>query len=1354
MDFRCCDPFGFLDPDPIAFTEGVRLKLRCTDKRHDCLVGSPVMVDSAKPFHCSIPNWASTHINIGDEFLVLQFEATMMDDFWNIKAKQGILLPIRLLGDHADAPAVECYAGIGGWSHAAQLAGLSTDLMIERDQITAEACSRSHRIPALSTSDALFRLQQGELPSQFVLIEDVNSVAALFFIGRMGCATWMKSPPCQPWSRAGSAQGVNTDEGRCFFTTIINAAAMKVKVLLMENVPGFPQHQHHAYFRQLCEKMQFQCVFASQESIAPLCPIFRTRWLALFVAKSVQLNETKCRIARSFEIPKNLPGIGRETSLGKAECFQSFPQKWEVERATPDPEALMMMSSPVLLPDNMKSMISAKASPQEVLALRTKSARNMLPSVMAMYGSQHLLPERHLREKGLHSFVLNTDQGLRYALPYEIAMAMGFPQTTVLPCDFVKAWQITGNSLAVPHAALLCLKAHIALDELSPFQTMWNSVRDMCQDFLATRVSMDDYVIEHHGHWMWMKLRLAVTIPVSPTTEVDEDHIPIDDLPCFGTISPTWRVEDESDIEPCSPIPKPCKDLFPDLPMEGVATCEVTKASLLIEPPSVLPNGLNEKFNNGQIIHREGAASVTLLHSKGFWATHVWRQEHETVQAVFRKALPHAKANHFQELQLGDRRITFHTQPTGTGNCEILFEPHVFLRIAQARFADQDVSIFVDVTWTFHDFLAYAATEFAVMPSFLTASVNHTIIQPDQFVLAFPDVAFQIEFRSVFLPMDRLAYKDQDADILSLYEPISKDENMKRIKKTAGPVQFAAWEPKWGTVRVATVDQTDTVGALLDALFPSMKGDSKPQIVANTSVFKEDHAIFLLTNYAELSIHFPGNQWPNAMMVKSCNNFAKSALNEKVMVNIRGPFDAKPHLKSFAANMSMMEVGLKCFENCHRTMSFYPVVAGKTCDPRLPIMDIPSMSFVEIRACALPGGTKIELNKQLATVLEKRGVPSELSGDRAKLILSKIQAAELRTVLSKEESQMWSELKNLANQAKVRLITSEELKKHQKQTRGSKAGKTAKQPNPKKQAQAKNIQVDLSHFKAGGHRLLPIDMAAFGPDSRGICFTTYEAAKAFIPVTRLSADPLALLILSTDSIANVEPIVVPAVDQFQKPVVTSVVVLNYGDVPVVCTPDIPSASVDEAIRPSGPHTWLVCSHEEPPASHLLLNNQYVAVVAVGVANKPKQTDVTMSKQPVNANFAMCPDEADAVSDASASTRFDEIKSNLEEHIAGLVHDKLKQYDQQIEVLKTAIDQTRNESQAATTELKSEITTVAQQQNAIQEQIVQGNTGVVNQMQKMFQQMQSSINTRWNNGGITISHEEIRRALTRRFRAFA
>lgn len=167
----------------------------------------------------------------------------------------------------------------------------------------------------------------------------------------------------------------------------------------------------------------------------------------------------------------------------------------------------------------------------------------------------------------------------------------------------------------------------------------------------------------------------------------------------------------------------------------------------------------------------------------------------------------------------------------------------------------------------------------------------------------------------------------------------------------------------------------------------------------------------------------------------------------------------------------------------------------------------------------------------------------------------------------------------------------------------------------------------------------------------------------------------------------------------------------------------------QAIRPSGPRTWLVCSHSAPPASHLLLNDQYVAVVAVGIEGKNKSKQSIQDAPMVQANFAMCPDELDAPSEASVSTRFDEIKTNLEDHISGIVQTRLKQYDDQIAVLQSAIDQTRNEAQASTTELKGEIATVTQQQNAIQAQIVQGNTSVVQQMQQMFKQMQNSINTR-------------------------
>lgn len=141
-----------------------------------------------------------------------------------------------------------------------------------------------------------------------------------------------------------------------------------------------------------------------------------------------------------------------------------------------------------------------------------------------------------------------------------------------------------------------------------------------------------------------------------------------------------------------------------------------------------------------------------------------------------------------------------------------------------------------------------------------------------------------------------------------------------------------------------------------------------------------------------------------------------------------------------------------------------------------------------------------------------------------------------------------------------------------------------------------------------------------------------------------------------------------------------------------------------------------------------MNGQFVAVVAVGLSNK--DAIKTKSSPAVHcANFSMCPDEPDGISDASASTRFDEMKTNLEDHIAEMVQNRLRTYDAKITELQGAIDQTRIESQNANNELKTEFNTLSQQQNAIQQQIVQGNTSVVQQMQTLFQQMQSSLNTR-------------------------
>ena len=57
-----------------------------------------------------------------------------------------------------------------------------------------------------------------------------------------------------------------------------------------------------------------------------------------------------------------------------------------------------------------------------------------------------------------------------------------------------------------------------------------------------------------------------------------------------------------------------------------------------------------------------------------------------------------------------------------------------------------------------------------------------------------------------------------------------------------------------------------------------------------------------------------------------------------------------------------------------------------------------------------------------------------------------------------------------------------------------------------------------------------------------------------------------------------------------------------------------------AIRPTGKNSWVVCSADEPPATHLCIGNDYVAVMPAKSQTSAKSSDTPVSTVQIGANF--------------------------------------------------------------------------------------------------------------------------------------
>ena len=188
-------------------------------------------------------------------------------------------------------------------------------------------------------------------------------------------------------------------------------------------------------------------------------------------------------------------------------------------------------------------------------------------------------------------------------------------------------------------------------------------------------------------------------------------------------------------------------------------------------------------------------------------------------------------------------------------------------------------------------------------------------------------------------------------------------------------------------------------------------------------------------------------------------------------------------------------------------------------------------------------------------------------------MLALFDASQLTTILSKDDRAAWDELKVQANKAKIRMITNVELKEHQKLQRKKASEGTLQhkhtrprgndKPASSSDEPLKKVFIDPKHFQCESGKVNIIDLAQWGPDQCGIAIATTAEANKMMPVDKISPEPLALVVLTKDVFAGQVPIALPATEITGKPVLTSAVVLNFGDIEVHCRPNLPKVDLQE-----------------------------------------------------------------------------------------------------------------------------------------------------------------------------------------------
>ncbi|CAK9080150.1 unnamed protein product [Durusdinium trenchii] len=467
-------------------------------------------------------------------------------------------------------------------------------------------------------------------------------------------------------------------------------------------------------------------------------------------------------------------------------------------------------------------------------------------------------------------------------------------------------------------------------------------------------------------------------------------------------------------------------------------------------------------------------------------AEFVWIPKRASVQFAIQQALPHAKSFHFQLIQMGIHELTFDDRIEEEHQCTVMVDTVKLERCVKPDFHELALLVTVDVCWKFSDLIAFVACECRVLPSKVIILDGDSPMPEGAFVLQQLCSSFRA---TIFVnPLDtrqlipkKLCDFGQAKDIrvagVKVANPIFTDN---ALPSDSGFIRFAVRNPKWGSIRSVAVHNKTPLQCLVSMLLPDFD-EPIPYITAQSVILDQSMPVCQLLEYEDIELHFSGfKPWP-VTNLEYLIPFAPLVPQDPqftVKIWVKGPFDYRAKICHVDKEWSVTKLAAS-YQVLHKSnLTMIAMQHGKAVDTRWSQVGGPAAI--------------------LGTIADEEGVLESAVKARVQTILSKIDNATIRAHMHDDPQTFWGYLKQWANDAKLRLITPEELKAQKKAGRleakeHSSASSSVK--NKKlSEATAEKVAIDTLHFVANNAAVKQIDLNGFAPDRTGIAIVTPEEA--------------------------------------------------------------------------------------------------------------------------------------------------------------------------------------------------------------------------------------------------------------------
>ena len=362
---------------------------------------------------------------------------------------------------------------------------------------------------------------------------------------------------------------------------------------------------------------------------AKVLPVQRDRWLGTFVSSSVKFERAKQVMASAISFAdRAFQSVAASPTIKDADVAHANISDADLQQLTVGSDIRLMMSKIEYAPQWLMNRWQGIPNPtaDQVLNGRVVIDCQQFIGLMAMYGRQHTLSDDLLKNKGLQTMLFNDGKRIRYISPWEMVACLGYTSDTVLSSDISVSWRMAGNGLSAAHAWLQLHKTHVLLGQSSPFEPSGTPVQQVAA-FQKDAIKLSEWVPRIDGHFWGL---------------VENDELP----PCKRLKMNTAPVAEVHPTVPAT-VPFTVED-------EGAgSTVNLRKAPEFIQyqdPRGIAVVGC--KYEGGM---------VTLQHAQKHWIMFVNTKSCDTVANVICKALPHAKAHHFQGFSFDHGEVTWDT---------------------------------------------------------------------------------------------------------------------------------------------------------------------------------------------------------------------------------------------------------------------------------------------------------------------------------------------------------------------------------------------------------------------------------------------------------------------------------------------------------------------------------------------------------------------------------------------------------------------------------------------------------------------------------------------------------------------